>query len=75
MKVEVKESSKKAERPFPKLMVNHHGAIVLMHNGRGHGTILKPMGNTRLEFLDLYRDRLDITSFIDFEGEITLSND
>ena len=75
MKVEVKEISKKAERPFPKLMVNCHGAIVLMHNGRGHGTILKPIGATRLEGLILYRDKLDITSFKDFEGSLILSND
>lgn len=75
MKVEVKESSKKAERPFPKLMINKHGALVLMHNCRGQGTLLKPMEAIRLEGQVLYRDKLDITSFKDFEGEITLSND
>ena len=69
MKVEVEEISKKAGRPFPKLMISQRGTLVLFTSSEV-GTLLKgadyPIG---------YHSYFDNECFKDFEGEITLSND
>ena len=70
MKVEVKESSKKAERPFPKLMITQKDTLVLFTTS-GVGTVLKGVDLTTG---DHFSD-LDSECFKDFEGSITLSND
>lgn len=74
MKVEVKESSKKAERPFPKLMISKtNNTTIVLFTSKNEGTILQsiddhnPVGYHTQSFA--YR------FFKDFEGEITLSND
>ena len=73
MKVEVKESSKKSERPFPKLMISKvNKSILVLFTAPTEGTIIqsknndKPVGFYSRDFGDSY--------FEDFEGEITLSN-
>ena len=75
MKVEVKESSKKSERPFPKLMISKDDkTTIALFSTPTKGTIIqskyidKPVG---------YHSQCFIVSecFEDFEGEITLSND
>ena len=70
MKVEVEEISKKAGRPFPKLMISQRGTLVLFTSSEV-GTLLKgadhPIGYHASDF--------DSECFKDFEGEITLSND
>ena len=74
MKVEVKESSKKSERSFPKLMISKvNKSILVLFTAPTEGTIIhskyndKPVGFYSQGFGDSY--------FEDFEGEITLSND
>ena len=70
MKVEVKESGKKAERPFPKLMITQKGTLVLFTSA-GVGTVLKGVDHT----IGYHSSDFDSECFEDFEGEITLSND
>ena len=74
MKVEVKECSKKAERPFPKLMINiNNGVTVALFCAPREGTILQSMaGNNPVGF---HARSFESSDFEDFEGEITLSND
>ena len=74
MKAEVKEISKKAERPFPKLMVNNlDKPTIALFSSPTEGTIIHskdkhyPVGFHSQRFVSSY--------FEDFEGEIALSND
>ena len=74
MKVEVKENSMKAERPFPKLMINiYNGITIVLFSNPSEGTILQSMaGNNPVGF---HAQSFESSDFEDFEGEITLSND
>ena len=74
MEVEVKESSKKAERPFPKLMVSKRNkTTIALFCTPTEGTIIQavfkqhPVGYHSFGFAS--------ECFEDFEGSITLSND
>lgn len=82
MKVEVKESSKKAGRPFPKLMISiNNGITVVLFSGRTtqegkfKGAILKSASQSCDADCRNLEGSFDIEDFKDFEGEITLSND
>ena len=74
MKVEVKESSKKSERPFPKLMISKvDKTLLVLFTTPTEGTVIqskyndKPVGYRPQCFVDSY--------FEDFEGSLILSND
>ena len=74
MKVEVKECSKKAERPFPKLMINSlNKTTIALFSNPSEGTIIQSKDN-RLP-LGSYSKGLVSSSFEDFEGSLILSND
>ena len=60
---------------FPKLMINTYGAIVLMHGPEGNGTLLKPMGETILTEESVSRINLYLSTFEDYIGKLTLSNE
>ena len=81
MKVEVKESSKKAERDFPKLMIHKRNktTIVLFSGkttggGKFKGAILKSVDQSYDIDCGNLEGSFDIEDFKDFEGEIILSN-
>ena len=74
MKVEVKECSKKAERPFPKLMINSlNKTTIALFSNPSEGTIIHSKG--KLYPVGFHSQSLGSSDFEDFEGEITLSND
>lgn len=69
MKVEIKTSNQLNQRPFPKLMKGTvEGELVLMTKP---GTGIVICGDR----IGYQSDCWTITSFQDFEGSITLSND
>ena len=71
MKVEVKEISKKAERPFPKLMVNN--LTIALFSSPTEGTIIH--SKDKHYPVGFHSQSLGSSYFEDFEGEIALSND
>ena len=73
MKVEVKESSKKAERPFPKLMQHVEHNWVVLFISYSDGTLLTSAGANAP--IGRHETRFDPEKYKDFEGEIILSND
>ena len=74
MKVEVKECSKKAERPFPKLMISKvNKTILVLFTAPTEGTIIHSKDNYHP--LGFHSQKFESGYFEDFEGEITLSND
>lgn len=73
MKVEVKESSKKAERPFPKLMIHANGVTVVLFTTKTEGIIMQ--SEDKLNPVGYYWTCFGSDAFEDFEGSITLSND
>ena len=74
MKVEVKESSKKAERPFPKLMINSiDKTTIALFSSPTEGTVIHSKG--KLYLVGSQSQSFVSRYFEDFEGEITLSND
>ena len=74
MKVKVKESSKKAERPFPKLMIDSlNKTTIALFSNPSEGTIIQSKDN-RLP-LGFHSKSFVSSAFEDFEGAITLSND
>jgi len=74
MKVEVKESSKKAERPFPKLMINNlDKTTIVLFSSPTEGTIIHSKG--KLYPVGFHSQSLGSSYFEDFEGSLILSND
>ena len=74
MKVEVKESSKKAERLFPKLMINRlNKTTIALFSNPSEGTIIQARDNCSP--LGFHSKSFVSSAFEDFEGEIILSND
>lgn len=74
MKVEVKESSKKAVRPFPKLMISKQNkTTIALFCTPTKGTIIQSM--YKLHHVGYHSSDFDSERFEDFEGSITLSND
>ena len=74
MKVEVKESSKKAERPFPKLMINSiDKTTIVLFSSPTEGTIMHSKGKHYP--VGFHSQRFISSYFEDFEGGIALSND
>lgn len=72
MKVEVKETGKKKEKDFPKLMANEEGTVVLFTSS-GKGICL--VAKYEDEYVGEYSIKWNKNIFTDFEGSITLSND
>jgi ABC-type cobalamin/Fe3+-siderophores transport system ATPase subunit len=60
--------------PFPKLMINVHGAIVLMHNALGESTLLKSFNDQPVMSGHIYMKKRNLDDYEDFYGKITLSN-
>ena len=74
MKVEVKECSKKAERPFPKLMINSlNKTTIALFSNPSEGTIIQAKDNCSP--LGFHSKSFVSSAYEDFEGTITLSND
>ena len=67
------KSKKTPDKPFPKLMTNAIGTIVLFSYYR-IGVIIGIDGNS-IGTIGEYRTDWNMPSFKDFEGEVTLSND
>ena len=70
MKVEVNEKTKNKELDFPKLMTGKHGLIVLFDKIES-GTVIK--GEKKL--VGHYAEDWDLSSFKDFKGSITLTQE
>jgi hypothetical protein len=66
--------NEKLKGPFPKLMISNRGAVVLMHNAKGEGTLLKAFNDGGLKDAEMYKTGLDLNKFDDYLGKITLSN-
>ena len=74
MKVEVKENSMKAERPFPKLMIGiRNKTTIALFSSPTEGTVIHSKDNYHP--LGFHSQKFESGYFEDFEGEITLSND
>jgi len=70
MKVrEIKKGGRK-ERPFPKLMVDTHGSIVLFHQCK-KGTVVID----KTSFAEDYWENWNMSKFTDYEGTLEISND
>ena len=69
IKVSVGEP-KTQEKPFPKLMINKNGAIALMFSPNKGVQLISKAGSP----IDFYENYMD-TTYIDYEGEITLKNE
>ena len=72
MKVEVNETEKNGETPFPKLMISKNGNIVLMTSNEV-GTLVKSADK-------IYKPGKPnngwiMAAFTDFHGTVTISND
>ena len=70
MKVEVKPQNKSKSLPFPKLMTNANGTVVLFKKDEC-GTILKSAVSSDAN--GTYREDFDMELFIDFKGSITIT--
>ena len=74
MKVEVKECSKKAERPFPKLMISiRNKTIIVLFSSPTEGTVIHSKDNYHP--LGFHSQKFESGYFEDFEGSLILSND
>ena len=58
-----------ASKPFPKLMINKKGTIVLFDTAR-KGTII-----SNIPMIGMYDENWTMDDFVDFNGSVTLSND
>lgn len=70
MKVEVNTTEKQNELPFPKLMINQYGAIVLFHE-KHRGIIIKSAENEGRN--GMYYIDFNMSIFTDFKGSITIT--
>jgi hypothetical protein len=76
MKIKLSNKESKQSRPYPKLMIklmidNDEGDIYFMSR-YGVGTIIC---STNEGWLGIRIDDLNMSNMVDYEGEITLSND
>ena len=71
MKVTVFEGEKKREKPYPKLMQEKGGGVIVLFVKPGCGITLT--GSTEYEGLMYIRE--NPSHFEDFEGSVLLSND
>lgn len=74
MKVEVKESNKKSERPYPKLMISKLvKTTIVLFTTKTEGIIVQ--SEDKYNPVGYYWTYPGSRDFEDFEGSITLSND
>ena len=71
MEVNIRRNLKE-QIPFPKLMQTKQGSLVLFDK-EGCGTVIDHI-NPDVRPVGMYREDWDMSYFLDFYGEVTLSN-
>jgi carbon monoxide dehydrogenase subunit G len=72
--MKVTSVAKKTSAPYPKLMIDKSdNQVVLVLSDTEEAVTLIPGSNSRTYAGELYR-AIDLSSFTDFDGEVTLTN-
>lgn len=72
MKIKLSHKESKPSRPYPKLMIDNDEGDIYFMSRDGDGILIY---STDEAWIGIHIDDLNMSNLVDYEGEITLSND